>query len=223
MNTGRGIVLFGDVVDSRRDPTAASEWLRDLAGGLDGLYGSDRLAPFGFTQGDELQGLLVETADPLTAVLVAGLAELARPMRWVAVAGEVAEGQGPATERSGPAFIGAREAIDRVRRQRDRLLLVTGDPHADGLLADLAPLLGEMVAQLTPRQRTIARLALVDGLRQADVAEALHVSRATISVTYGRGGVRSIGRLADATRAIFREGVAAGSAAWPSPGGADRP
>ena len=101
MNGGRGLVLFGDVVGSRRDPTGAGEWLRGLAGRLDAVYGDARLAPFGFTQGDELQGLLATTADPLAAVLVAGLDEAARPMRWVAVAGEVAAGRGPATERSG--------------------------------------------------------------------------------------------------------------------------
>jgi len=53
----RGIVLFGDVVESRDDPEAASAWLRTLRALLEGIYAPpDRLAPFGFTQGDELQG-----------------------------------------------------------------------------------------------------------------------------------------------------------------------
>ena len=50
-------MLFGDVVESRDDPEAASAWLRTLRALLEGIYAPpDRLAPFGFTQGDELQG-----------------------------------------------------------------------------------------------------------------------------------------------------------------------
>src|SRR5207247_1525868 len=82
----------------------------------------------------ELQGLLKPGADPLRAVLHATLHAEARPTRWVAVAGPVAPGQGPATERGGEAFLQAREMIDRARRQRDGLLLASGDGAADHLL-----------------------------------------------------------------------------------------
>jgi RNA polymerase sigma factor (sigma-70 family) len=130
-------------------------------------------------------------------------------MRWVAVHGEVVSGEGPATERGGRAFQQARAALEQAKRQRDGLLLVTGDPPMDELLAELAPVLAELLAALTKRQRTVARLALVEGLRQAEVAERLNVSRATISVTYARGGVRSIERLAHAVRTLFAAGVRA--------------
>src|SRR4051794_35889749 len=63
------IVLFGDVVGSRRAPAAAAAWLRRLAAELDRLYAAEALASFGFTQGDELQGLLTASADPVRAVL----------------------------------------------------------------------------------------------------------------------------------------------------------
>ena len=69
MTDGIGLVLFGDVVESRRDSVASTAWLRDLVAELDGTYGDRRLAPFGFTQGDELQGLLAPDADPLDAIL----------------------------------------------------------------------------------------------------------------------------------------------------------
>jgi hypothetical protein len=49
----------------------------------------------------------------------------------------------------------------------------------------------------------MARLLLVDGLRLAEVAERLEVSRATVSVVAGRGRVREIGRLARALRALL--------------------
>jgi DNA-binding CsgD family transcriptional regulator len=199
----RGIVLFGDVVESRDDPGASSAWLRILCRILEDRYAPrERLAGFGFTQGDELQGLLVASADSFLAVLIGSLHEQARPMRWVVAAGEIAPGSGPATERSGPAFLAAREALDAARVRRDRLLVRTGEPGADRLLDGLAPVLGEMVADLTVRQRRVAWLVLVENLRQAEVADRLGVSRATISVAHARGHIRSIGRLVDALRAI---------------------
>jgi DNA-binding CsgD family transcriptional regulator len=198
-----GIVLFGDVVESRDDPQASSAWLRTLSRALEERYPpAERLAGFGFTQGDELQGLLAPSADPFLAVLIGTLHERARPMRWAVAAGEVAPGSGPATERSGPAFLTAREALIEARARRDRLLVRTGEPGADRLLDGLAPILGEMLADLTERQRRVAWLVLVENMRQAEVADRLGVSRATISVAHARGHIRSIGRLVAALRSL---------------------
>lgn len=201
------IVLFGDVIDSRRAPAAASAWLRQLCFELEGMYEGERLASFAFTQGDELQGLLRPTGDPVLGVLYASLHEAARPMRWAVVHGLVERGEGPATEWGGDAFVQARELIETAKRQRDGLLMVSGDSRIDELLADVAPVLAELLRDLSARQRTVARLALLEGLRQAEVADRLDVSRATVSVTFGRARVRSIERMAAAVRAIFRMGV----------------
>ena len=76
MNSQRGVVIFGDVIHSRRDPAGSSAWLRCLCEDLQAAAGSDALAPFGFTQGDELQGLLRPTADPVALILRAALAEV---------------------------------------------------------------------------------------------------------------------------------------------------
>ena len=65
---------------------------------------------------------------------------------------------------------------------------MTGDEDVDVLLDDLAPVLGRALADLSPAQRRVARLILVDGLRRSEVAERLGVSRATVSVTAERGG-----------------------------------
>jgi hypothetical protein len=81
--TAPAIVLFGDVVDSRLDGPASARWLRSLAAELDDAYGEQCLAPFGFTQGDELQGVLDPEADPLIAVLRVNLRDDPAPdMRW---------------------------------------------------------------------------------------------------------------------------------------------
>ena len=203
----RGIVLFGDVVDSRRDPVRSSAWLRTLCSELENLYPPDeRVAGFGFTQGDELQGLLAATADPLLAVLHAALDPEAMRMRWAVALGQVEVGTGPATERTGEAFLRARELLEATRFRRDGLLMSTGEPGADRLLDNLAPLLAELLDDLSPRQRVIARLMLLEGLRQAEVAAELGVARATVSVAYARGRVRPIDRLATALRSIFGAG-----------------
>ncbi|HLA15772.1 MAG TPA: SatD family protein [Candidatus Limnocylindrales bacterium] len=202
-----GIVIFGDVVDSRDEPTASVGFLRTLCRELEGLYDADKLASFGFTQGDELQGLLAPSADPFRAILHAGLHPDYRPIRWAIAAGRIEDGSGPATERTGEAFLAARQALEWARARRDRLVVRTGDPHADGLLDDLATLLVEHLDGLTGVQREATRLLAEDGLRQAQVADRLGVTRATVSVVAKRARARSIIRLARAIDTIFAAGV----------------
>src|SRR5919108_313078 len=119
-----GIVLFGDVVASRALPRATT-WLRALRSQLDDAYGTARLAPFEFTQGDELQGLLVPHADPFEAVLRAGLDPDRLAMRWVIAMGGIDAGRGPATQRTGDASrrggrAGRVPSAARSGRERDR-------------------------------------------------------------------------------------------------------
>jgi TrfB plasmid transcriptional repressor len=202
-----GTVVFADVVHSRTDP-GSTAWLRSLRADLDAAYARDqRLAPFGFTQGDELQGLLAPGADPFRAVVRAGLGPDARTLRWAIVAGEIEPGSGPATERTGPAFLAAREVLGEARSSRDGLLALTGDARADQLLAGLGPLLPELLERLTERQREVGRLLIVDARRQSEVADLLGVSRATVSVMADRAGVRHLQRLATALAVIFGDGV----------------
>jgi DNA-binding CsgD family transcriptional regulator len=192
------IVLFGDVIRSRRDAPGSTTWLRTLT--------AARLAPFEFTQGDELQGLLDPGADPLLAVLHASLHPDRHPMRWVIVAGEIDPGTGPATQRTGPAYLRARERLAEASKRGDNLLMSSGDPHTDSLLDRLAPLMGELLGDLTERQVAIGRLLIVEGLRQSEVADRLRVSRATVSVAADRAHIRSITRLASALRELFAAG-----------------
>lgn len=220
MTDGIGLVLFGDVVESRRDSVASTAWLRDLVAELDGTYGDRRLAPFGFTQGDELQGLLAPGSDPLEAILRAALAPGGRRMRWVVFRGQVdpdaTEGKAPATERTGAAFVRARAAIDAARTGHERLVILTGDPGVDELLADLTPALVDMLDGLTERQRTVARLAVIDDLRQSEVADRLKVRRATVSVAFSRARIRSLIRLVAGLRLVYaRSGGATASVATP--------
>ena len=207
MTVCTGTTLVGDVLGSRRDSAGSTAWLRDLVVELDAAYGDERLAPFGFTGGDEIQGLLAPAADPVKAVLLAALGPGGRRMRWVAVRGEVdpdpTEGRAPAMERTGHAFVVAREAMVEARTGHERLVIVTGQADVDALLADLTPALVDMLDGLTQRQRTVARLALIDNLRQSEIADRLKVRRATISVSFSRARIRSLERLVAGTRRVY--------------------
>jgi DNA-binding CsgD family transcriptional regulator len=207
MTSSIGVVLLGDVVGSRHDRAGSTAWLRDLVAELDSAYGDARLAPFGFTQGDELQGLLAPAADPLAAVLRAALGPGRRQMRWVIARGEVdpdpIAGKSPATERTGPAFVVARENIDAARAGHERLVILTGRTDVDLLLADMTPALVDMLDGLTERQRSVARLALIEDLRQSEVAERLKVRRATISVSFSRARIRSLQRLVSGIGRVY--------------------
>ena len=209
--TATGIVLFGDVIRSRDDAPTSTDWLRTLTRDLERAYPSDeRLAPFAFTQGDELQGLLAPTADPFVAVLRGALHPDRRPMRWAISVGMIDPGHGPATERTGQAFLDARELVEASRARRDRLLVRVGVEPADTLLDDLAPLLGDLLEELTDRQRELARLMLLDGRRRSEAAETIGVSRATVSVMAERARIRRIEGLAAVLRRIVRDAVDAG-------------
>jgi hypothetical protein len=190
-----------------RATRGAGEWLRGLRDELDQVYQRERVAGFEFTQGDELQGLLLPSADPLEAIVRASLRADRLPMRWVVVAGLVEQGSGPTTQRSGPAFLAARELASTARRQRDSLLMQTSDADADELLEGVAPVLGRLLGELTARQREVARLLLVEGLTQAAAATRLSVRAPTISVAAERARVRDIGRLRSSTLKIFGMGV----------------
>jgi DNA-binding CsgD family transcriptional regulator len=212
VDESRAVVLLGDAIRSRRARVETAAWLRDLAADLDSAYGDRELAPFGFAQGDEIQGLLRTDADPLVAVLRSALTAEARPMRWVCIWGCIDPGQGPATAWTGSAFVAAREAIETARTARERLVLRTGEQAADELLTGMTPALMDLLDRLTPHQRVVARMALIDGLRQAEVAEKLGIRRATVSVAWGRARVNSIDRLAAAVRKTFGAAAAEASA-----------
>ena len=138
-------------------------------------------------------------------------------MRWVVVLGSIDPGRGPATHRTGEAFLRARALLDQARADRDGLLCQTGDGDADAYLAGTAPILAAIIERMTDRQRQVARLALLDGLRQSEIAGRLDVARPTVSVIAARGDVRNLARLVGAVRAIWGDGVQRATAPIPTP------
>ena len=89
----------------------------------------------------------------------------------------------------------------------------TGSEDADALLADLSPVLGRLLDDLTSSQRRLARLLLIEGVRQADAAETLGISRASVSVANGRARIHEIDLQLRAVRACWAAGRAMSAAA----------
>ena len=143
--------------------------------------------------GDGVPGRLAASSrdgrDALDRVMTSRLNCPGTALRWgIGAGGDDAS----ATTRAALALRSAREC-------GTELGFATGDPWRDALLVDLALALAALLDDLTPRQAEIASLVLLHGARQAEVAEALGVSRATVSVAVARGRLRAI---AGARRAI---------------------
>lgn len=138
----------------------------------------------------------VDPDDPFLALMAAWFEPATPPARWAVVAGDGAE---------------AETALDAARVAHELLVVRTGSPDADALLADLSPVLGRLLDDMTPRQRRLAVLILVDGRRQADAAEILGISRASVSVAHGRARIHEVGLLLRAVRACWTAGRALAS------------
>jgi RNA polymerase sigma factor (sigma-70 family) len=157
-----------------------------------------------------LQGLLEPDADPIEAVLRAALHSDFRPIRWAIVRGPVHRGRGRATHRVGTALMMARHEMEAARDSHERLVILSGDEAADELLADLNPILADLLDGLTERQRTIARLAILQQLRQSEIADRLGVRAATISVSFSRARLRSLQRLVSGIRRVYANAIVGG-------------
>jgi DNA-binding CsgD family transcriptional regulator len=109
-------------------------------------------------------------------------------------------------------------ALRSARARGTELGFATGDPWRDTLLADLWLVLAALLDDLTPRQAVIAGLILLDGARQAEVAAALGVSRATVSVAVARGRLSAIAGARRAIEALLVGPPAAGPGFAAGPG-----
>jgi len=202
MGEGRAICVVGTDIEGLEGGPPAGAAVASLRSRLDDDFDGDLLASFEFHAG-RIVGLLAPGADPLRAVLLGAVGDGAMGIRWGIAQGTIESGAERIARRAASLTVLADEAIAIGRARRDRLIVRTGVAGADRLLDGIAPLLVELLDDLTGRQRTVARLILLEGLRQADVADTLGVSRATVSVMAGRGRIRSVERLAGAIRAVM--------------------
>jgi len=135
----------------------------------------------------------IDARDPFPSLVAAWFGVATPRARWAVVVGREAD---------------AIAALDRAVADRELLVVRTGRADADALLADLAPVLGRLLDDMTASQRRIVRYLLVDGLRQADAAELLGISRASVSVALGRARLHEVELLLRAVRAAWTVGLA---------------
>ena len=125
-----GIVLFGDVVDSRSGPRRdglAADAARRARGGVPA-----RPAPRARSSSPRATSSRACSRPAPTrsrAVLRAALHPDARRVRWAIVAGDVDPGSGPGDRAHGPAFIAARELDRAGAARRERLVALHRRPR----------------------------------------------------------------------------------------------
>jgi hypothetical protein len=197
------LILLGEVAGTRQDGSGSTAWLRSLASELDEAYGPERLGHFDLSESGVLGGRITGTADPLVAVLHGALGSGSRPMRWICVRSCPDGLDGETGDAGLPGSAAAFEALKAARAAHEMLVLRTGRSDTDRLLADMTPALTGMLGDLTARQRAVARMALLEGLRQSEVAQRLGVRRATISVSFARARIQSLAALVSAIRRVF--------------------
>ncbi|WP_181243251.1 DNA-binding protein [Glaciihabitans tibetensis] len=166
----------------------------DLAGaavaGLNARYEKHLALPVDRNAGDEIQALFA-TPEPTLALIL----ELTRGGQWSVGCG-IGTTRTPlprnTREASGPAFVAARDAVDRAKRAPFRFALSVADDHLLGA-ADVAPLL-ELLLLLRAR-RTAEGWELFDlvatGMSQADAAARLAISPQAASQRARTAGIRS--------------------------------
>jgi hypothetical protein len=189
--------MCADMVASRRDPERSAAFLARLPAILAGAAGSGIVRPFVAVRGDEVEGVLSASSDPFRPIVAAALDQAGAGLRWSVVAGD---------RLMAPAMAAA--AIPTLKARRETLVVRTGDPPTDALLADLVPLLGALLGDMTERQRDVARRILVEGRHQAAVAADLGVSRATVSVAVSRGRLRDLERAMRGLHGLCQAGIA---------------
>ncbi len=165
-------MLTVDQVASRSSPDLLEQTLHNLA------TVSTRL-PFVRTIGDEFQGLVDDPLSVLTAMLT-----LMRAQAWhIGLGIGDAEQPLPADVRAarGPAFVHAREAVERAKREPSHLAVVASASRrreaadAEGVLR----LVAAVRTRRTPSGWEVADLADT-GLTQAEIGARLGVSRQAV-------------------------------------------
>lgn len=169
------LVLTIDQRDSRHDLDRVEELLVRLKARPE----VERLVrPFERTAGDEVQGLLDQPDDAVALVL-----DLVRAGSWYVGVG-LGSVRHPLPESvraaSGPAFVHAREAVQRAKSNPSRLAVVGPDPVSAGDAEALLALLAAVIQRRSPQGWEVADL-MERGLAQKDVATRLGISPQAVS------------------------------------------
>lgn len=175
--------VIGDVVDSRRllARAAVQARLEHAVALINERFREEIASSFLVTLGDEFQGLLHGLGRLLDLTYAVEMELFPVHIRFgVGIGGLDTSLREVALGMDGPAFHRAREAVESAKKRHLSLVLRSGDPVVDALVADYCALASRVRAGWTPKQREAAHL-LRDVRLQKDIAEKLRVEPAAVS------------------------------------------
>ncbi|WP_261166893.1 DNA-binding protein [Microbacterium sp. Marseille-Q6965] len=143
------------------------------------------------TAGDEIQALLSDAGRTLAAVLA-----LCRTRQWrVGVGVGAVESTPTAQVRAarGPAFVHARDAVERARRSPTRVAVTGHQPRGGGGADDVEALL-RLLVELRDRRSDEGwevHDLLAEGLSQREIARRLRITESAVSRRAGAAALRT--------------------------------
>ncbi|MBR3383540.1 MAG: hypothetical protein IKG85_10980 [Clostridia bacterium] len=185
--------LIGDMVASRKlDPSArkeAQELLRSALAEVNREYADSIAADFLITLGDECQGLMLASADPVSAALRIMHSMKPYEIRFSVALGEITTGidRSAALGADGPAFHAARERIEAMKPNHGaRLRFALPEARAEEAVNTVAALCDRLAIGRTSKQEELAYAMLRaklkgERLTQEALARSLGIGQSTVN------------------------------------------
>ncbi len=187
------VAMLGDLVGSRQAPDRSA--LNDALGAaLDAVNGAlDPVTPLRITVGDEYQGAFATLGAALRATLRLRLALQPHDVRHGLARGEVRVLSEQPRIEDGPAWWGARAAIEaaeaasRQPASRSLRTVVEGEPAVNAALV----LRDELLARVDDRDVSVLT-GMIGGMTQDQIARQLGISASAVSQRVRRDGLAAI-------------------------------
>lgn len=192
--------LIGDMVDSRRlsseERNEAQKLLRNELDQLNRAWADQIASKFLITLGDECQGLMLITGDPVTAALGLIHAFLPYRIRFAIGCGDIHAAINPeaAIGADGPAFHHARRVIDKMKKDHNaRLRFALSDTKKEEELNTIAMLCDRLANQWTSKQEDLVFTMLnarISGLRmtQMELSKIKGIGQSTVAAQLNSAG-----------------------------------
>jgi hypothetical protein len=179
----RAVVLTADQRSSR----TSRDLVPDTLAGL----GAGALLPFERTAGDEIQGVFTDPEAAVTAVET-----LLRSETWAVGIG-IGAIDDPLPDHAragrGPAYVHARNAVNRAKQVSARVAVVGDDPYRASQLETSLWLWSGVLSRRTKRGWEVADLAAV-GMTHDEIARQLGISQPAVTQRAQAAGIVDAGR-----------------------------
>jgi hypothetical protein len=199
-------VLTIDVSGSREieDRGAFQAKLKDAIKRVNAEYRPHIISGFSITLGDEFQGALKEPEISLD--IFTYFEHLLHPIRIKGGLG-IGAVSTPVTknirEMDGPAFHRSREAVEKAKRSKSRLLAISGKELHDSVVNVILELVGITKDRWTDRQREVTWYISRKKTTIARTAQHFNVTKQNISQILEKAGFKQIKKAEDMVKTIL--------------------